>query len=525
MLDEERIRPIGLNTGYLSSFPEEVYDLSPSSHVVKLVTAVCGDGGIGSLRKASFLDRLQSSIETTSNYDIDQFFGNTMRFPRLQSEVYQNSPQSDLLSATDWDEVKTKDAVYRGRVVRFMRSFSYGGTLEGIRLAAMSACDSDCLIFPVSLYYGDLGIVDGAATSEVIGYLSATNADYREVIVVPLVAAVDAEMRRLVVLATDRVKPQDVVITVASPSEFVAMFPSDYWGVVFSADAVRVVQDVGASELVLLFGASTSTPSQSFQLPTSTLITAMSFETTASCHAGTFYVEFWDGSVLVDGWSPSVEITGAWGFISIPEGAGTHVINLEVPYVLAANTTGVFRLQNVAWGAFSTLAYSEVNPYADGALYDDMLTEMAGDDLKFSIYGRLVEYASPPSMSYYSEVAQPSAPVASSEYFFVKRFVTGRSDWPIGVDNSKGFWIQQNVDVESPTQAFGQHQEEIFDNTLQVGQVFSSTNHKGDYNGEHAKWFSHLQDPAAREIVSPEQALRRHFTKRVSASYYGGRNG
>jgi hypothetical protein len=361
MADTERIRPIGLSNEYLSAFPVEVYDLSPSSHVVKLATAVCGDGGVGSVRKAMFLSRLQTSLETTQHYDIDSFFGNTMRFPRLQSEVYSSSPSVDLLSAANWDSVRSQDASYRGRIDKFMRSFAYGGTLDGIRLAAQAACGAECVVYPVAEYYRENDIVEGG-TGDLIGYLNTSNADYREVIVVPLTTSYTSEIARLIVLATDRVRPQDVVVTVASPSSFLAMFPAGYW-------------------------------------------------------------------------------------------------------------------------------------------------------------------TSAPALSYYTEVHPVEDAIASSEYFFIKRVVTGRADWPVETDAAKGFWIAANVSTEAPTQAYGQHQEEIFDNTLQVGTVSSSSNHHGEYNGEHKRWFAHLQDPSAREVISPQQALRRHLTKRVSASYYGGRNG
>lgn len=217
MLNEARVRPVKVFDRYLRGLPEEIYDKSESAHIVRLIMALCGDAGAGSIRKQMLLRRLETALDTTDFIDLDRLFGSLLRLPRKSDEVYEAGvdPHSGLLTEEQWASVRAKDAAYRKRISRFLEAIAAGGTLKGIQYAAEAALGVECRVYEAWRYYIANGIAPGAATT--FGRFGTAN--YAEVIVIPLsepspdTEAARQEWRRQVYMMTALNKPQDAIIS------------------------------------------------------------------------------------------------------------------------------------------------------------------------------------------------------------------------------------------------------------------------------------------------------------------------
>lgn len=128
----------------LAHFPEEVWDLSPTSHLVRLMSVLVGDAGLSALNKRIVLARLQSSLQGTHFYDLDRFYGSLFGIRRLTTERYTIDPQGDIATPAEWDEVRAKDGSYRSRIEQFAQAIQWGATAIGIELAAEAVLNVDC---------------------------------------------------------------------------------------------------------------------------------------------------------------------------------------------------------------------------------------------------------------------------------------------------------------------------------------------------------------------------------------------
>lgn len=122
---------------YLDRFPDEIYNKSVDSHLVRLMYTLLGPAGTGWLRKNYLQARLILEASGLSNFDLDDFYGNPFAFGRILDEVYENDPHG-LLNRVQWEQIRSKDAKYRSRAIDFMNAARAGGTLKGITLAAKS---------------------------------------------------------------------------------------------------------------------------------------------------------------------------------------------------------------------------------------------------------------------------------------------------------------------------------------------------------------------------------------------------
>lgn len=140
------IAPLGgpLNPiNYLDRFPDEVYNKSLDSHLVKFVYAILGPAGIGWLRKNYLQARLVFEDYGLDNFDLDAFYGDPFSFARVLEEMYDEDP-GGLLPRDQWEAIKAKDASYRNRAIDFLGAARAGTTLEGMHLAARSGLGHEC---------------------------------------------------------------------------------------------------------------------------------------------------------------------------------------------------------------------------------------------------------------------------------------------------------------------------------------------------------------------------------------------
>lgn len=156
MADYRKIRASTWRS-WLSGLPDEIYDKSDTSHIVRLMDALCGDNGVGYLRKRLLLKRLQTSLYETRYGDLDVVYSSVFGLRRLKSEEYGYSTDS-LLLWSEIQEMNIKDAHYRQRIWDYMMSFQYGGTAKGLALAAQAATGIPCEVVDGCVYYRSCGV-------------------------------------------------------------------------------------------------------------------------------------------------------------------------------------------------------------------------------------------------------------------------------------------------------------------------------------------------------------------------------
>jgi hypothetical protein len=124
-------------TNYLDRFPDEVYNKTLDSHLVKFLYALVGPAGVGWLRKNYLESRLQLEEYGVELFDLDAFYGDPLKFGRILEEIYDDDPRG-LLSRENWEKIRAKDAAYRARALDYVRGMRLGNTPAGMKLVARS---------------------------------------------------------------------------------------------------------------------------------------------------------------------------------------------------------------------------------------------------------------------------------------------------------------------------------------------------------------------------------------------------
>jgi len=136
-------------------FSESFWKLDNDSIVFKILDALCGDSGAGNNKKALFVSRLQSSLDSTYFQDLDSFYFGVLGFPRHLSESYDYNPYSNALTTEQWIEVQIKDAKYRARCLDLMSALNHGTSPFGVRMACKAVTGVDCDVFELWKYLDD----------------------------------------------------------------------------------------------------------------------------------------------------------------------------------------------------------------------------------------------------------------------------------------------------------------------------------------------------------------------------------
>lgn len=134
------IEPLGgpLNpVNYLDRFPEEVYNKTIDSHLVKFLYSLIGPAGVGWLRKNYLEARVQLEEYGVELFDLDSFYGDPLKFGRILEELYDDDPRG-LLNREQWEAIRAKDAAYRARALDYVRGMRLGNTPAGMKLVARS---------------------------------------------------------------------------------------------------------------------------------------------------------------------------------------------------------------------------------------------------------------------------------------------------------------------------------------------------------------------------------------------------
>lgn len=181
---------------YLDRFPEELYNKSMDSHLVRFMYALLGPAGIGWLRK-NYLDaRLKLEDFGIELTDLDKFYADPVTFGRILEEIYEDDP-SGLLSPEKWEALRVKDTKYRNRALDYVTGARAGGTPLGMRLVARSGLGHEVEIFERYRYLYD------QITDDKVGIpnLGSTNST-EEMVVIPRRELPQSEVQTLTISGT-----------------------------------------------------------------------------------------------------------------------------------------------------------------------------------------------------------------------------------------------------------------------------------------------------------------------------------
>lgn len=151
----------------LSHFFDGLYDLSPESHISRLLKSILGDACMGTISKQFTQARMNDVILTTHFSDLDRLYGDVFGLRRFQGEALPFNPYSDLATPEAWADLHARDASYRNKIEAFSRGINQGGTPTGMEIAAEAMLGA-----PVQIYE-TWAFVDEAMTSP--GGLNAAN--------------------------------------------------------------------------------------------------------------------------------------------------------------------------------------------------------------------------------------------------------------------------------------------------------------------------------------------------------------
>lgn len=139
----------------LAAFPEEVWNLTPDSLLVRFMSVLMGPAGAGQLRQRQQVARLQGAISGTHFYDLDAFYGalfsarrsSICALPVNPATGTTFNPYTDLATADGWDDIHAADARFRERVIQLARAISMGGTVPGLQALAEAITRVPCRVY------------------------------------------------------------------------------------------------------------------------------------------------------------------------------------------------------------------------------------------------------------------------------------------------------------------------------------------------------------------------------------------
>lgn len=144
------VLPDRLVSSRLSHMDPNIYDLSSSSHLMKLIKVLMGNAGGGALRKMATQARLGNSFQGTHFLDLDHFYGALFGIQRTQTELQVDTdfnPYTDATDGASWDDIHARDASYRDRLLKFAKAIYYGGSYAGLRAMVSAIIAADCDIY------------------------------------------------------------------------------------------------------------------------------------------------------------------------------------------------------------------------------------------------------------------------------------------------------------------------------------------------------------------------------------------
>lgn len=196
----------------VTNFPTEVYRIDDkSTHIFKLMYTLL-ELGLGQLQLWQDEASNSESLPGTKFTDLDALYA-FLGIARLPEELYRFDPYHDQLTADEWNEIFTKDSLFRLRIMKFFQALLRGGTLEGVQMMAEAACGAECQVFEMWRVINGRGLAEGTALGrrDAAGNLLLEIA--KEFVIVPL-EDIDDNQRAAVIHLVDLLKPVNTVSTV-----------------------------------------------------------------------------------------------------------------------------------------------------------------------------------------------------------------------------------------------------------------------------------------------------------------------
>jgi hypothetical protein len=134
----------------LGHMDPNTYDMRDTSHLMKLIKVMLGASGAGGLRKQMAIARLQNAFNGMHFLDLDRFYGALFGIRRTQAELQPNfsfDPYSDAASSAEWDDLHSRDASYRNRLIKFAKAIPWGSSIMGIKSMCEALCGIECDIY------------------------------------------------------------------------------------------------------------------------------------------------------------------------------------------------------------------------------------------------------------------------------------------------------------------------------------------------------------------------------------------
>lgn len=231
----------------LQIFDPDVYDLRPTSHLVRFLQALIGSAGVGGLRKQLMVSRLAATLSSANFTDLDSFYGAIFNFKRYAIEGMPTTadgstlnPYTDTATPDVWDDAQSRDARFRSRIKQLAQAINMGGTRAGIKAVAEAvlSCEVDLIEVWINkiptlvvqnlptastyanmsnqfVYYGQIQTTYGDKAGKVFasGYMPGDNLG--EVVLTPRRIITSEEQLQLAKVL-DTVKPSHIHITISN---------------------------------------------------------------------------------------------------------------------------------------------------------------------------------------------------------------------------------------------------------------------------------------------------------------------
>lgn len=489
------------------------YNTSPNSHLYRYLVALCGEAGAGSLKKELLLPRLYQSLQSTQYLNLDRLYGDTLALPRLSSEVYSLDPENQTLTATQWDEVRAKDAEYRERCLTWMRAILEGPTPRGLELAGEAATGVECDVVEQYAYLDalqanqpqitNLTTADtGAGGAVTITFAHVTSNVNNRCLFVAVSAAGSHSVSSITYngVGLTLVKAENPVGRMVELWRLINP-PNGSFNVVVTYNSSAV----GVATALTFSNVHQTTPTGTAR-STSVVGNDLSLKdqfTIIPSNIGEFVIDAFYISNLVTHSSYnqfviSDHLVGASHFLSIGGRAAAYPATaVQWPLVNAGITT--------SWSGLGVAIKPATLPVMTGVGVTSSRREFVIIPREPTITEserrrivRLVDQLKPTDTiatinlgNDLRNARQVRNVASSSNKFLVKKLVTGRTDivWP-PIDPNAGYWIQSGVAVEAPTFAFMDRQESV--THITINTVTASSEHMGRHSLHQRSLFANL---------------------------------
>lgn len=198
----------------LRHFDETAFRVDPSSAIFAFVDALAGDAGVATLKKESFMMRLEDALGSIAFSDLDYIFGSIGILARSPSESYPWDPMNDMLTSDQWDEVRVKDSWYRDRIRKFFLACALGGTPDGLRALTESITSASCDVYEVWRLLDNFGLSDDAQLGSGLLQLGRAGRSRQEVVISPHKKDLSGSEQRMLRQVLKRIAPVDAIVTV-----------------------------------------------------------------------------------------------------------------------------------------------------------------------------------------------------------------------------------------------------------------------------------------------------------------------